>query len=138
MLRFSRLSQGAIEQRGGNKEDIMLEDGISGIGTSGDEYGLPCILAVDDDEEVRNRLRGSLTGHYIVKAASSGEQALEMPGYGDKPGQGIEPDLIICDIELGGKINGYELYDELKSTDLNNRAWLFISHLNLEKPLYSA
>jgi putative two-component system response regulator len=65
------------------------------------------ILAVDDSADNLALLSSLLKGAYRVKAANSGEAALEALSQGDKP------DLILLDVMMPG-MDGYEVCSRLK------------------------
>ncbi|MDT3401177.1 two-component regulator propeller domain-containing protein [Mucilaginibacter terrae] len=67
------------------------------------------VLLVDDDEELRNYLKGLLEQHYIVFRAASGEEGLVLA-------REKRPDLIICDVMMSG-ISGVEVCEQIKSTE---------------------
>jgi len=64
------------------------------------------ILIVDDDAASRIGLESVLRDKYIIKSASSGEQALEMADQ-------FQPDLILLDVVMPG-INGYEVCRQIR------------------------
>jgi len=57
----------------------------------------PIILAIDDESSIRLLLKSFLSTNYDVTIKSDGKEALEWL-EGNRP-----PDLIICDIQMGGK-----------------------------------
>jgi CheY-like chemotaxis protein len=62
----------------------------------------PVVLAVDDDRMVLRLIEAKLTGHnYVVKTASSGEEALTILGN-------ITPAVLILDVMMSG-ISGYDV-----------------------------
>jgi CheY-like chemotaxis protein len=62
----------------------------------------PVVLAVDDDRMVLRLIEAKLTGHnYVVKTASSGEEALKILGK-------ITPAVLILDVMMAG-ISGYDV-----------------------------
>lgn len=69
--------------------------------------GQPCILIVDDNDDVREYISGLLNGAYQLRQANDGESGLAAA---------LEevPDLIISDIMMPRR-NGYELSKELKA-----------------------
>ncbi|MDQ8179022.1 sigma-54 dependent transcriptional regulator [Pelagicoccus sp. SDUM812005] len=67
------------------------------------------ILIVDDDEEIRYSL-GRVLGSrgYHIETAGSGEEGIE------KIKAGLKPDLIMCDVRMGG-ISGIETLQHMRS-----------------------
>jgi DNA-binding response OmpR family regulator len=62
----------------------------------------PIVLAVDDDRMVLRLIEARLTGQdYVVKTASSGEEALKILGE-------ITPAVLILDVMMPG-ISGYDV-----------------------------
>src|SRR3954463_12097459 len=66
------------------------------------------ILAVDDTPENLTVISGVLRPHYTVKAAPSGERALQI-AFSDDP-----PDLILLDIMMP-EMDGYEVLRRLQT-----------------------
>jgi DNA-binding response OmpR family regulator len=70
----------------------------------------PVILAVDDDPALLRIIEAKLTRHdYIVKTASSGEDALRIL-------QKITPAVLILDVQMEG-ISGYDVCHVVKRED---------------------
>jgi len=67
----------------------------------------PTLLVVDDAPDNLSLMFGLLKDHYQVKAANSGDRALQI-ARGDSP-----PDLILLDIMMPG-MDGYEVCRQLK------------------------
>jgi two-component system sensor histidine kinase/response regulator len=67
------------------------------------------ILIVEDDTASRIGLESVLRDKYVVKSASSGEQALEIAGQ-------FKPDLVLLDVVMPG-INGYEVCRQIRSDE---------------------
>lgn len=65
------------------------------------------VLIIDDDDDIRNYISGSLSGTYKVLTASDGRQGLEIA-------IAEMPDLVLCDVTMP-HINGIELCKRLKS-----------------------
>ena len=68
----------------------------------------PVILVVDDTPTNIDILRNTLRPDYIVKAATSGEKALQI-AFSDSP-----PDIILLDIMMP-EMDGYEVCERLKN-----------------------
>ena len=70
------------------------------------------ILFIDDDSDMRELISDALRGELLVEVieADSVESALVMINE-------HKPEAIICDYNLG-KLNGLDLYDEIKSNDI--------------------
>src|SRR5580704_6932044 len=67
----------------------------------------PTVLAVDDDSAVLRVIVAKLTRHdYLVKTASSGEEALQMLSLST-------PNVLILDVMMPG-ISGYDLCHVVK------------------------
>lgn len=67
------------------------------------------ILIVDDDEEIRYSLSRVLGSRgYQIETAASGEEGIE------KIKAGLKPDLIMCDVRMGG-ISGIETLQHMRS-----------------------
>lgn len=68
------------------------------------------ILIVDDDEEIRYSLSRVLGSRgYQIETAGSGEEGIE------KIKAGLKPDLIMCDVRMGG-ISGIETLQHMRSS----------------------
>jgi DNA-binding response OmpR family regulator len=68
---------------------------------------VPVILAVDDDPAILRIIESQLTRHdFVVKTASSGEEALEMLKV-------LTPSVLILDVMMDG-ISGYDLCHVVK------------------------
>jgi len=68
----------------------------------------PIVLVVDDSPTNIDVLSNSLRPEYIVKAATSGEKALQI-AFSDN-----QPDIILLDIMMP-EMDGYEVCERLKS-----------------------
>lgn len=73
------------------------------------DTNMSTILIVDDDEEIRYSL-GRVLGSrgYQIETAGSGEEGIE------KIKGGLKPDLIMCDVRMGG-ISGIETLQHMRS-----------------------
>ena len=69
------------------------------------------VLVVDDTPENIDLLRGILSPHYKVKAATSGKKALQITA--NEP----QPDLILLDVMMS-EMDGYEVCRKLKQCPL--------------------
>jgi DNA-binding response OmpR family regulator len=70
------------------------------------------ILVVEDDEAIRELTKYALLQYgYEVTEASSGQGAIDVLDGGPY-------DLVILDLMLGGKISGWDVYEELKKRGL--------------------
>lgn len=68
-----------------------------------------CVLLIDDDSLVRTVLSMSLEGHdFQVVEAASGEAALRLMQ------EGLDPDFVVTDIDLGRGFGGIELAENLE------------------------
>jgi len=68
---------------------------------------VPIVLAVDDDPAILRIIEAQLTRHdFVVKTASSGEEALEML-------KRMTPSVLILDVMMDG-ISGYDLCHVVK------------------------
>jgi CheY-like chemotaxis protein len=87
----------------------------------------PIILAVDDDRMVLRLLEEKLTGRgYIVKTASSGEEALKILGE-------ITPAVLILDVMMSG-ISGYDVCRFVKQEErLKNIPVIFLTSRDTPK-----
>ena len=66
------------------------------------------ILIVDDQSELRKLVRMTLDfGDYELHEAKDGQQALEVTKI-------LQPDLVILDVMMPGKIDGYQVCEKLK------------------------
>jgi DNA-binding response OmpR family regulator len=66
------------------------------------------ILIVDDQSELRKLVRMTLDfGDYELHEAEDGQQALEVTKI-------IQPDLVILDVMMPGKVDGYQVCEKLK------------------------
>lgn len=70
----------------------------------------PCILIVEDNDDMRTYLQRSLFDRYYILLASDGQEGWEIV-------QNIKPDLVISDIMMPN-MNGDELCEKIKS-DIN-------------------
>jgi YesN/AraC family two-component response regulator len=70
------------------------------------------ILIVEDNNDVRTYIKDHLQGDYIIHEAENG-------AVGIQKAQEILPDLIISDVMMP-KIDGIELVNQLKKSDLTN------------------
>ncbi len=79
------------------------------------------VLAVDDDRMVLRLIEAKLTPHdYLVKTASSGEEALKMLGE-------ITPAVLILDVMMSG-ISGYDVCRIVKEDErLKNIPVIFLT-----------
>lgn len=67
------------------------------------------ILIVDDQGELRKLVRMTLEfGDYELHEAENGERALELV-------RAIKPDIIILDVMMPGKVDGYQVCEQLKA-----------------------
>lgn len=66
------------------------------------------ILIVDDQSELRKLVRMTLDfGDYELHEAKDGQQALEVTKF-------LQPDLVILDVMMPGKVDGYQVCEKLK------------------------
>jgi DNA-binding NarL/FixJ family response regulator len=78
------------------------------------------LLVIEDEIILRENLKELLTIHgYEVATASDGEEGLHAI-------KSMSPDLVICDIRMP-KLNGYELFEEVKSMPESFMPFLFLS-----------
>lgn len=78
------------------------------------------LLVIEDELILRENLKELLTIHgYDVDTASDGEEGLHAI-------KTKNPDLVICDIRMP-KINGYELFEEVKNMPESFMPFLFLS-----------
>src|SRR3989338_5640880 len=84
------------------------------------------ILVVDDEEEIRELIKGGLSkSNYAVLTAASGEEAINIS-------KAEHPDLILLDIAMPG-IDGYETCQRLKmDKETKDIAILFFTAKDLE------
>lgn len=69
---------------------------------------LPRILVLEDNHELRSYITSGLDTQYRVMGAGSGEEAQQLL-------EEFDPEVIICDVLLPGKLNGFEFTEQLKS-----------------------
>jgi len=75
------------------------------------DSNMSTILIVDDDEEIRYSLSRVLGSRgYQIETAASGEEGIE------KVKAGLKPDLIMCDVRMGG-ISGIEALQHMRSAN---------------------
>jgi PAS domain S-box-containing protein len=74
------------------------------------DAGKPCVLVVEDNDDVRELAEQVLEmdGH-VVRSAASGEQALELLR------QGLRVDLLFTDVIMPGGMNGLELVEQARA-----------------------
>ncbi|MFM7015899.1 MAG: response regulator transcription factor [Bacteroidota bacterium] len=78
------------------------------------------LLVIEDELILRENLKELLTIHgYEVATARDGEEGLHAI-------KEIHPDLVICDIRMP-KLNGYELFEEVKNMPESFMPFLFLS-----------
>lgn len=78
------------------------------------------LLVIEDELILRENLKELLTIHgYDVSTASDGEEGLNAI-------KSLNPDLVICDIRMP-KLNGYELFEEVKNMPESFMPFLFLS-----------
>jgi DNA-binding response OmpR family regulator len=78
------------------------------------------ILAVEDDEAIRDLIKYALDHYgYEVSEAGSGKAALDQLDKGPY-------DLVILDLMLGGKISGWDVFDEIKNRGLRDKTKVII------------
>ena len=78
------------------------------------------LLVIEDELILRENLKELLTIHgYDVSTARDGEEGLHAI-------KETNPDLVICDIRMP-KLNGYELFEEVKSMPEKFMPFLFLS-----------
>lgn len=78
------------------------------------------LLVIEDELILRENLKELLTIHgYEVATATDGEEGLHAIKL-------TKPDLVICDIRMP-KLNGYELFEEVKSMPESFMPFLFLS-----------
>jgi DNA-binding response OmpR family regulator len=87
----------------------------------------PIVLAIDDDRIVLHLIRAILTKHnYVVKTASSGEEALTTL-------REITPVVLILDVMMPG-ISGYDLCSLVKQEDrLKDIPVIFLTSRDMPK-----
>ncbi len=76
------------------------------------ESGLPRVLIVEDNADVRAYLKACLTGHYQIAIAEDGQEGI------DKAKAEI-PDLVVSDVMMPRK-DGFELCESLKNDQLTS------------------
>jgi signal transduction histidine kinase len=76
------------------------------------QTGLPVILVIEDNAEIRFFIRQHLARHFTVFEAVDGEDGLEKAGS-------LYPQLIICDVMMPKK-DGYEVCKVLKNNPKTN------------------
>ncbi len=72
---------------------------------------LPEILVIEDNKDLRNFLVKGLENEYNVLEAGTGEEAMKII-------EEANPEIIICDVLLPGKLNGIDIVEQVKN-DLN-------------------
>jgi len=95
----------------GNEGDKRMEekDRISLPLSSSANTGIPLLLIVEDNADVRNYIKGFLEGEYETREASNGKAGYHMALQ-------QMPDLIISDVMMPD-IDGYEMTSRLKNDD---------------------
>jgi len=77
------------------------------LSTNQNQYNLPRILVVEDNDELRNYLAGHFKKSYKVFQAEDGVQGLKIA-------REIDVDLVLTDVEMPN-MNGYEFCKELRN-----------------------
>lgn len=104
---------GSEEQRGVNPvmdspEPAVEEDDFDEVG----ETGLPTLLMVEDNADLRNYVRTELADEYQVLVAANGRTGLDLA-------RREIPDLVLSDVMMP-EMDGIELCRKLKADDLTN------------------
>jgi signal transduction histidine kinase/ligand-binding sensor domain-containing protein/DNA-binding response OmpR family regulator len=95
----------AFEKSSGGDMDTEEETGAAIIPTN-DTNGLPQLLLVEDNRDLRSFLKIQLSGLFAVETASNGEEGLKKAGL-------ILPDLILSDVMMP-VMTGIQMLDKLK------------------------
>lgn len=77
-------------------------------GEQGEEQ--PTILIIEDNKELERLIANTFDTHYQCVSAFSGEEGIETA-------KRVIPDLIICDVMLGG-IDGFEVLQQIKANSV--------------------
>jgi PAS domain S-box-containing protein len=86
------------------------EDGAAAPDADGTAGSKPCVLVVEDNDDVRELAESVLEmAGYAVLSAASGEQALALLR------EGARVDLLFTDVIMPGGMNGLQLVDEARS-----------------------
>ena len=72
----------------------------------------PTLLIVEDNRDMRDYIRRTLSGNYQITEAQNGKEGLKIAGD-------IIPDLIISDIMMP-EMDGYKLCEKIKTTELTS------------------
>lgn len=92
-------------------------------GTNGRKTRKFCILLVEDAESILYAIRDYLFNEFKVITAENAESALEQIKE-----ENLHIDMAICDINLPGGIDGFDLLDILKKRDENIKTALITSY----------
>ncbi|MEN8157335.1 MAG: two-component regulator propeller domain-containing protein [Bacteroidota bacterium] len=111
----------AVENRG---TALIPEDEVAveqvGLGESGaitqtfeqlSKKDLPRVLVIEDNHELRRFILQGLGAEYSVMEAESVPEARKLM-------EGLEPEVIVCDVMLPGELNGFDFVEQVK-TDIN-------------------
>jgi CheY-like chemotaxis protein len=79
------------------------------------------ILTVEDDEAIRELIKYALDQYgYDVTEAPNGQAAIDLLG------DGVPYDLVILDLMLGGKISGWDVFEEVQKRGLRDQTKVII------------
>ncbi|MHA4846134.1 hybrid sensor histidine kinase/response regulator transcription factor [Flavitalea antarctica] len=87
-------------------EPEIEEENGTGMFPPGNTTGLPVLLLVEDNRDLRSFLKIQLSGLFSVETASNGEEGLKKAGL-------ILPDLILSDVMMP-VMTGIQMLDKLK------------------------
>ncbi|MDT8430424.1 MAG: two-component regulator propeller domain-containing protein [Bacteroidales bacterium] len=91
-----------------NEESLRQTDRLDATIEHLSKKDLPRILVLEDNHELRTYITSGLDTNYRVMGAGSGEEAQQLL-------EEFDPEVIICDVLLPGKLNGFEFTEQLKS-----------------------
>jgi len=78
------------------------------------------ILIVDDQGELRKLVRMTLDfSNYELHEAEDGQRALELVKV-------IQPDLVILDVMMPGEIDGYQVCERIKKSDIGKIPYVML------------
>ncbi len=83
-------------------------DGPQGNGDSNGTQGKPLVLLVDDNADMRDYVRGLLSGRFDVIPAANGKEALDIADR-------VRPDLVLTDVMMP-EMDGFALLTTLRNT----------------------
>jgi DNA-binding response OmpR family regulator len=84
---------------------------------------MPSLLVIDDDASIRNTIKELLKDHANIITGENSEEALDLI-------KTHNPDLILLDDMLPGKMSGLQILEEIKSKDIKSPPIIMLTASN--------